>query len=162
MNRKLNYIMPLLFCIMISCASISRPPLPPNLSIVPPTPDVKPEIAAFSGIWEGEWGASQKSILVIERIDNYSADVIVSIGSRGAGGFGFLQENSYDYFKAMVLLGPMLEWSALLESDPDAPGDYKCPCRMTIERDKNTDMLIVYWEYLKHNVKHRADMVRKK
>lgn len=87
----------------IGCASTA--PLPATLNIIPPAPDVPPEIAAFSGIWEGKWYGYYESILVVEKIDNNKAEIIFSVGlARGV-------VPHYSYYTAQVSSGPSIEWT---------------------------------------------------
>ena len=90
--------------LLIGCASTA--PLPATLNIVPPSPDVPPEIAAFSGKWEGKWWGFQDAILVVEKIDSKEAELILSYGL--AQGF----EPRYSYRTAEVANGPVLKCTA--------------------------------------------------
>lgn len=51
-------------------------PRPPDLTIIPPSANLPPEVAAFSGTWEGAWGGILPSRLIVERIDSESAQVV--------------------------------------------------------------------------------------
>jgi len=51
-------------------------PWPENLNITPPSPGLAPELAAFSGIWEGNWDGGLASRLAVEQIDTESARVV--------------------------------------------------------------------------------------
>jgi len=68
-------------------------PLPAELTIVPPTADVSPELAMISGVWFGTlYGYPEKSsqsvLLVVQYIDNYTATVIHSYRYQdGTGGW---------------------------------------------------------------------------
>lgn len=56
-------------------------PLPTNIEIVTPAPDLPKEIKAFSGKWEGIWdGYGLKSILIVEEIDPKEAKIIYACG----------------------------------------------------------------------------------
>lgn len=56
-------------------------PLPPDINIVAPAPDLAKEIAAFSGKRKGIWdGAGLESILIIEGISNKEAKFIYAWG----------------------------------------------------------------------------------
>ncbi len=152
----------LLCCFVTSCALSSKPPLPEALKIIPPSPDVSSELSAFIGIWEGKWGASQDTIIVIEKIDNQKAEIILSNGKLGVGGFGFISENSYQYITANVQPDKTLEWLDVTQPNPDTPHLYQCPCKVTFRLNKELDKLIVFQEYTKYNTKLRADLTRKK
>ena len=63
-------------------------PLPEDITIVPPSPDLPKEIAAFSGKWQGTWiiarGRSEKiprnAVLIVEKIDEQEAKIIYAFG----------------------------------------------------------------------------------
>lgn len=55
-------------------------PLPEDVKIVKPRPDVPPEIAAFSGRWEGNWDRTLDVIIIVEEITNTEAKVIHAWG----------------------------------------------------------------------------------
>ena len=58
-------------------------PMPPDLSIVPPGPDVDPALARFSGLWgNGAWGGILPTALAVERVDrDGAAAVVYAIGA---------------------------------------------------------------------------------
>ena len=164
MKSKLLFICFLLLsCFIISCKSISKPPLPATLNIASPAQDIPLELAAFLGVWEGKWGAVQDTIVVIEKINKDEAEIILSFGNL-VDGAGFKPPNYYRYIKANVVPGPVLEFNEVTEPNPSAveKGDYVCPCKATFELDKDLNMLIVYWEYSNYNSKLRADLTRRK
>jgi hypothetical protein len=99
-----NFIALILIGLLLTgCASTA--PLPATLNIVPPASDVPPEIAAFSGVWDGKWKGYFESILVVENIDNNKADVIYSFGlDRG-------RDPHYSYLTAQVSSGSSIEWT---------------------------------------------------
>ena len=56
-------------------------PLPENLKIVAPAEDIPKEIAAFSGVWEGELPAlGTEVVLVVEEINSKEARIIWAKG----------------------------------------------------------------------------------
>ena len=55
-------------------------PLPQEIEIIPPPSDLPPEVAAFSGRWEGLWGGERESILIVAEIDSEKAKVIYAWG----------------------------------------------------------------------------------
>ncbi len=149
--------------LIISCTFITKPPLPSKLEIVPPSPDVPPDITAFSGIWEGKWGGIQDTIIVVERIDNTKADILISFGSKGYGGIGFNSAGSYLYITASVRPGPILEWDMETWQTPvQGKSDFECPCKVTFEVEKKLGVLKVYWEYINYHTKIRADLAKRK
>lgn len=88
----------------IGCASTA--PLPVTLNIVPPASDVPPEIAAFSGIWNGQFWNGLETKLVVEKIDNNKAELIISFGLYPG------HEPSYVYQTAKVSAGPVIKFTA--------------------------------------------------
>ena len=59
-------------------------PLPEDLKIVAPAEDIPKEIAAFSGVWEGDspYGVfHRKLVLVVEEINTKEARIIWAMGS---------------------------------------------------------------------------------
>jgi len=69
-------------CAALPC--FAQTPLPDDLKIVPPAPDVANEIAVFSGSWAGKWvdrfGTSLDHQLVVEKVEGRTATVIYSTG----------------------------------------------------------------------------------
>jgi hypothetical protein len=55
-------------------------PLPDDVTIAVPAPDVPPAMAAFSGKWVGQWGQTLDHILVVEKIDGRTVTFIYSWG----------------------------------------------------------------------------------
>ena len=89
--------------LLIGCAI--KAPLPSTLNIVPPSSDIPAEIASFSGVWEGRWNGWNDTILVVERIDNEIAEVILSFKQNQD------LNSSYYYAIAKVIPGPAIEWT---------------------------------------------------
>lgn len=54
--------------LLSGCATQSSVPLPPNIEIVKPGPEVPAGQAAFVGKWEGTWDGRLEARLVVERI----------------------------------------------------------------------------------------------
>ena len=75
-----------LVVILPNCATSPKPstetservPLPKDIHIVAPAPDLPREIAAFSGKWTGKWEGVQDSILIVEEINEVEARIILS------------------------------------------------------------------------------------
>jgi hypothetical protein len=77
-----------------SCATTSSftsvPPLPENVQIVPPDPNLPPEIKAFSGKWSGQWHSQRnpsalgvEAVLVVEEIpDERHARIVYATGNQ--------------------------------------------------------------------------------
>lgn len=61
-------------------ASAQAPALPSDLKIVPPTADVPKHAAAFSGTWSGIWGGHLDHILVVEKIEGTTVQIVYSWG----------------------------------------------------------------------------------
>jgi hypothetical protein len=50
---------------------------PPEFQITPPTPDLSPKLAALSGVWQPADGGAVASQVVVERIDEARATVLL-------------------------------------------------------------------------------------
>jgi serine/threonine protein kinase len=60
----------------------TQAPLPPQISIRPPSPEVSTNIAAFSGAWVGDWGHELAGALIVEDVSpDGTAHVIYSWGN---------------------------------------------------------------------------------
>lgn len=156
-NLRLRIILLSLSFIIFSCASASYPPpMPANLEIVPPSNDVSTELVAFSGIWEGRWGGMRntESIVVIEKINNQSADIIFSFGGTQPG---------YVNISGDVLPGPILQWKTdkLPPSFGSESKDIKCPCLFTFEFNRKLNIMIGYMVFEAYNFKVRGDFKRR-
>jgi len=64
-------------------------PLPVNIKIIPPTPNISSDIAAFSGIWQGVWDNGRLTTLVVEKIKPPEAIAIYSWGPWKKQGSGW-------------------------------------------------------------------------
>ena len=76
-------------------------PLPENIKIVAPAEDIPKEIAAFSGVWEGEWPVfGNEAVLVVEEINSKEARIIWAKGKLS----GFYESPaSYERVTARVI-----------------------------------------------------------
>src|SRR5436190_18012582 len=54
-------------------------PLPADLAIVQPGPDVSPAAAAFSGVWVGKWAGKSDHTLVVERMEGRRAFLVYAL-----------------------------------------------------------------------------------
>lgn len=61
-------------------------PLPPDTRIAAPAEGVAKGLAAFAGRWDGNWGGSLESIVVVEEIDVHRAKLIYAWGDAPARG----------------------------------------------------------------------------
>ncbi len=144
----------LILLILGATGCVSAPPLPATLNMIPPSSDVPPEIAAFSGIWEGKWGGMKgaDTTIGIEKIDTQKAEILFSFGG---------ESPSYFYFMASVLPWPVLEWE--IEKFPNDPKNVSgCPCKLTFMLNQELNMLTGFCESIQYKVKMRADMTRRK
>jgi len=55
-------------------------PLPANVSIVAPSPDIRKDIAAYSGKWVGSWSGILDAILIVEEVNPERAKVLYAWG----------------------------------------------------------------------------------
>jgi putative ABC transport system substrate-binding protein len=81
-------------------------PGPPEVTITPPAADLPPELAAYSGTWEGAWRNVLKSRLVVEQIDTESARVVYAWADHPQGRF----KGGWRRVRAQVLPGGKLQW----------------------------------------------------
>jgi len=109
--RRMNFWIPIIFLILpVAMAGsslaewketeISRNiPLPKNIKIVSPMPNIPIEVAAFSGRWEGTWEGVRPldSILVVETIEPEKAKVIYAWGG---------PSRDYSRYTAKIVSGP--------------------------------------------------------
>lgn len=51
-------------------------PLPPDVAIIPPGPDVPKDVAAFVGKWSGDFSNVLKAVLIVEEVKGDSAKLI--------------------------------------------------------------------------------------
>ena len=71
----------------LSIAKLNKTsPLPDDIVIIEPGPEVNYVLRAFSGHWYGKWGGKIPSQLVIEYIDNSKTQLVYSIGSYPTSG----------------------------------------------------------------------------
>jgi hypothetical protein len=88
-----------------SVDSESGIPLPTTIRIEPPGADLPPEVAAFSGTWEGSWEGDVPGRLVVERIDAEWARVVYAWGDDPGGRF----KGEWERVPAKVLPGGRLQ-----------------------------------------------------
>jgi putative tryptophan/tyrosine transport system substrate-binding protein len=81
-------------------------PGPPEVMMTPPAADLPPELAAYSGTWEGAWGNVLKSRLIVEKIDAESARVVYAWADHPQGRF----KGGWARVRAQVLPGGKLQW----------------------------------------------------
>lgn len=82
-------------------------PTPTNVAITPPPSDLAPELAAFSGTWEGVWDSGGvPSRLIVERIDATSARVVYIWVAAPDGSF----QAGWERYNAR-LTGGKIQWS---------------------------------------------------
>jgi hypothetical protein len=71
-----------------SLPACSQPsPLPPDIAIVPPPDALDPKVKAFSGAWEGRWGDSLPSRLIIEQLGPTMASGVYAWADHPQGQF---------------------------------------------------------------------------
>jgi len=71
--------------VTLSFAASQFTPLPLEVRIVPPSPNLPKEIAVFSGTWYGIWDNGNTTTLVVEKIEPPIAIVIYSWGGQKGG-----------------------------------------------------------------------------
>jgi hypothetical protein len=84
MDKKSWLLVILVIVGLTACATtqsgMREPPLPNDINIIPPSPDLPKEIAGFSGKWRGTWSYGADAILVVEEIHDTWAKVVYSQG----------------------------------------------------------------------------------
>ncbi len=111
-NKKAWLLAILVVFALTACATTESarksPPLPNDISIIPPAADLPKELAVFSGKWTGTWNYGMDSILIVEEIGGSWAKVVYSIGDVPR----FNVSAKYFRFKCKVTPGPKpkLEW----------------------------------------------------
>lgn len=106
-------------------------PLPKNISIQTPPPDVSSQAAAFSGAWLGAWGHELPGALIVEKISSDGvAHVIYSWGDSPAIGIkaGWVRELGYISNNSLLLAtnyGPRISYT--LNPDGTLAGLYEIP-----------------------------------
>jgi hypothetical protein len=88
----------LVFLVVLLTACAAALPVPTDVAIIPPGSDLAPELAAFSGTWEGLWEGQAPGRLIVERIDATSARIVIIWGT------------GYSRHKANVLPGGKIEF----------------------------------------------------
>ena len=81
-------------------------PTPSGITITQPDSDLPPEVAAFSGTWEGIWDGVLLSRLIVERIDWTSARVVYVWADDPGGYF----KAGWGRHAANVLPGGKIQW----------------------------------------------------
>ncbi len=109
MRRHATVLLGLLL-VLAGCAATGPVTLPgpTDVKITPPAPSVPAEIAAFSGTWEGAWGGTLASRLIVEEVDNQSARVVYAWDDDSQGRF----KGGWSRVRAKVSPGPSLEWGS--------------------------------------------------
>jgi tetratricopeptide (TPR) repeat protein len=97
LNRILALLLALYFLLMwwpISLSAGDAPPLPEDLKIEAPGPEVPPEISDFLGVWEGQWKINSMNrriivpvTLAVEKVYPRKAMVVFSLGKDPAKTF---------------------------------------------------------------------------
>jgi tetratricopeptide (TPR) repeat protein len=93
LSLKKILTLPLALCLLLILtptaswsADAESPPLPADLKIEAPAPDVPAEISNFLGVWEGRWKARGRSgrgiplVLAVEKVQGRKAGVVLSLG----------------------------------------------------------------------------------
>jgi len=80
--------------------------VPPEIRITLPAPDLAPKLAALSGVWEPVQGVDITSRVVVERIDEARATLLL-IGPNHAPGF---PRGAWERVRATVLRDGAVEW----------------------------------------------------
>lgn len=98
MKRVLGWVVVVAALATVSTAW-AEVPLPVDISITAPTPEVRKELVAFSGKWEGNWSGNLDAVLIVEKIDNEKADLIYAWGDAPV----WNTKKAYGRFKAKIV-----------------------------------------------------------
>lgn len=124
--RTLTYVV--LALMLAGCAAQAATiPGPPEVKITPPAAGLAPEVAAFSGIWEGAWDGTLPSRLGVESIDAESARVVYAWADHPQGRF----KGGWTRARAKVLPGGKLQWGSEVKFTFEMTKD-----RMSIEGER--------------------------
>jgi hypothetical protein len=107
MSTKKEWLLAIMVIVgLTACATMQGGlkdiPLPNDINIVPPAPNLPKEIAAFSGKWEGTWDSGLDSILVVEEIHDTWAQVVFAHGDLRRYNY----TANYERSKFKVISGP--------------------------------------------------------
>jgi hypothetical protein len=97
-RQSIHYLCSIAIVLWAS-VSLAQVPLPSDVAIAPPAPDLRADLAAFSGKWVGKWSGRLDAILIVEHIDTDKANVIYAWGDAPQWGI----EKGYKRFVASVI-----------------------------------------------------------
>jgi beta-aspartyl-peptidase (threonine type) len=99
--------------------NFSDVPLPDDITITPPEDGIEPDRAGFLGIWGGVFGGDMNIVLVVEKIESDSANVIYAMGRHPVSGDGVYRR-----------LTGVFEDGGLHVNEPRELGGYKIVYRL--------------------------------
>jgi hypothetical protein len=85
----------------------SAPSEPPEMRITPPAPNLAPKLAALSGMWESAQDSLPPTRVVVERIDETRASLLLLIGPNHPSGYPCA---GWERVRARVLRDGGIEW----------------------------------------------------
>ncbi len=101
------FVFGLTFCAVMQSDAQKAPPLPNDINIVPPAPDLPKELAAFSGKWSGTWDYTHVDvIMIVEEIHDSWAQVVYCNGQTPRVNAG----NTRQRCKVIFDQKPKIEW----------------------------------------------------
>ncbi len=129
-----------------STTSFPNIPLPTDINIVTPDPNLPKEIQALSGKWAGTWehiSGSLDAILIVEKVDKQVAQVIYASGDNATWGVtrSWRREKgsvSYENGKVIVMLPSGIEFWLTKEGDNILEGRRNTPHGIVNIRLKRT------------------------
>jgi hypothetical protein len=77
--KRFTVVISVLFLAVCGSMVSAQVPLPADISVKAPSPDLRKELAAFSGRWQGDWGALD-SIFIVEEIGPEKARILDAWG----------------------------------------------------------------------------------
>ena len=66
--------------LLFSGPTFAEVPLPYDIKVIAPAAGLPPQLAAFSGKWNGTWSGTLEAVLIVEEIDAQRAKVIYAWG----------------------------------------------------------------------------------
>jgi hypothetical protein len=79
---------------------------PPEISITLPSPDLSPKLSTLSGVWEADPGDNAATRMVVERIDETQATILL-IGRNHPPGY---PHEGWERVRARVLRDGSVQW----------------------------------------------------
>jgi hypothetical protein len=84
MPRRIRWYVIAVFLVTVGLCFASSPqtpaPVPPDVNLEPPAPELPDEVKSLVGKWAGQWNSRWDTVLYVEKVDKDSARVVLSWG----------------------------------------------------------------------------------